>query len=114
MSRHEELQQVWHNDGHKIELRINKAELEVLSTICPHEDDSPCKNIAGDCVVTWFIDRFGMECNGGICPPAEFIEISWTTVGDINNFDSCQVWFMPLTDDIFSAWMISNSMEELS
>jgi hypothetical protein len=113
MSKHEELQQVWHNDGHKIELRINKAELEVLSTLCPHEDSAACKNMAGDCVVTWFINRFGMECNGGICPPVEFLDISWTIVGDINNFDSCQVWFMPLTDDIFSAWMISNTAEEI-
>lgn len=113
MTRHVEIQQIWHNDGHKIELRINKAELEVLSTICPHENDAPCKNMTGDCVVTWFINRFGMECNGGMCPPAEFLEISWTIVGDINNFDSCQVWFMPLTDDIFDAWMISNLAEEL-
>lgn len=37
------------------------------------------------------------------------MEISWTLVGDINNFDSCQLWFMPLNDEIFNAWIITNT-----
>ena len=109
MAKQQEADQVWHNDGHALHLRINKAELEVLEVVCPHEENGDCKNIAGDCAVAWFVSRFGMECNGGICPPSEFLEISWTLVGDINNFDSCQVWFMPLTDEVFSAWVVYNT-----
>jgi hypothetical protein len=109
MAKQQEAEQIWHNDGHTLQLRINKGELEVLEVICPHEENAACKNIAGDCAVTWFVNRFGMECNGGICPPSEFLEVSWTLVGDINNFDSCQVWFMPLTDEIFNAWVVANS-----
>lgn len=108
MAKNQEIEQLWHDDGHSIFLRINKAELEVLEAKCPHEGPKECKNMAGDCVVTWFINRFGMECNGGICPPSEILEISWTIIGDVNDFESCQVWFMPKTDEIFAAWLASN------
>jgi hypothetical protein len=108
MAKIQEIEQVWHNDGHRVHLRINKAELEILEVTCPHEGDAGCKNMVGDCVVKWFINRFGMECNGGVCPPSEFIDFCWTLVGDINNFDGCQVWFMPLTDDVFNAWLVAN------
>lgn len=109
MAKIQEIEQIWHTDGHQVHLRINKAELEVLEVTCPHEENGACKNIAGDCVVTWFVNRFGMECNAGVCQPSPVIDISWTIVGDINNFDSCQVWFMPMADEIFNAWLIANS-----
>jgi|688.fasta_scaffold926380_2 hypothetical protein len=109
MAHNQEYEQTWHNDGHTLHLRINKSDLEIIDILCPHEGASPCKNIMGDCIVTWFVNRFGMDCNGGLCPPSEFMEISWTLVGDINNFDSCQLWFMPLNDEIFNAWIITNT-----
>ena len=102
-------EQFWHNDGHKITLRINKSELEVLHVECAAKDDSECRMDDGECVVRWFITRFGMECNAGSCPPEEIIEICWTIVGDKRNVDSAQVWFMPMKDDVFAAWMISQN-----
>jgi hypothetical protein len=48
-----------------------------------------------------------MECNAGVCPAAENIPICWTLLGDHKNLDLAQVWFMPKTDDLFSAWLIA-------
>ncbi len=87
-------------------LRINKSELEVLHVECP-TPDGECFTEEYGCIVKWFIHRFGMECNAGSCPPEEIIEICWTIVGDKKNPDSAQVWFMPMKDDVFSAWLIS-------
>jgi hypothetical protein len=104
-------EQFWHNDGHKIMLRINKAELEVLHIECPGLE-SECYTEEYGCIVRWFIQRFGMECNAGACPPEEIIEICWTIVGDKKNPDAAQVWFMPMKDDVFSAWLISQSNDQ--
>jgi hypothetical protein len=112
VARTQEIEQVWHNDGHRIILRINRAELEVLEVICPHETGSgPCKDRKNECVVRLFIYRFGMDCNGGVCPPSQELPICWTISGDIDDMDSSQVWFMPLTDEIFTAWMVSNGLD---
>jgi antibiotic biosynthesis monooxygenase (ABM) superfamily enzyme len=51
-----------------------------------------------------------MECNAGTCPPQEFLEICWTLVGDKKNVDASQVWFMPLADDVFAAWLTSQNL----
>jgi hypothetical protein len=108
MAKIQEIEQVWNDDNHSIVLRINKSELEVLEVVCPHEGKAACKNMMDDCVIQWFVNRFGMDCNGGMCPPIENLQICWTIVGDINDFDSCQIWFMPKTDEVFAAWLISN------
>jgi len=110
MAKIQEVEQVWHNDGHSIKLRINRAELEVLEVTCPSREkgSGECLNQNNDCIVTKFILNYGLDCNGGVCPAAEDIEICWTVIGDKNNEDSCQVWFMPMTDEIFNAWLISN------
>jgi hypothetical protein len=102
-------EQFWHNDGHKIMLRINRSELEVLHIECPNQENAECNTEEYGCIVRWFIQRFGMECNAGSCAPEEIVEICWTLVGDKRNPDSAQVWFMPLKDDVFSAWLISQS-----
>jgi hypothetical protein len=103
-------EQYWHNDGHKLTLQINKAELEVLHVECPNKPDSECATEDYGCLVRWFVGRFGMECNAGTCPPQEFLEICWTLVGDKRNVDASQVWFMPLTDDVFAAWLTSQNL----
>lgn len=105
-------EQFWHNDGHKLILRINKAELEVLFVECPGEG-SECMTEDYGCIVRWFIDRFGMECNAGSCAPEEKMGICWTLVGDKKNIDSSQVWIMPLKDDVFSEWLISQMPHEI-
>ena len=108
MSKKEsETEQIWHTDKHKIVLRINKSELEVSEILCPHQDSGECKTEDNECIVRWFITRYGMECNGGMCFAEKEIEICWTLVGDIKNPDASQLWFMPLSDEIFQAWLVS-------
>jgi hypothetical protein len=101
-------EQFWHNDGHKITLQINRSELDILHTECPG-GDAECMSEEYGCVVRWFIERFGMECNAGSCAPDEVLEICWTLIGDKRNIDSSQVWFMPVKDDIFVAWLTTQN-----
>ena len=101
------VEQIWHNDGHEITLKINRADIEIVSVFCPHEGDANCKNRLGECVVSAFILRYGMDCNAGVCDAQTPIKICWTLVGDKNSLDECQIWFMPLTDHVFSAWLES-------
>jgi hypothetical protein len=100
---------VWHNDGHYIVLRISRSELEVVEVGCNNGDGGICYERDYGCLVQWFLTRYGMECNAGVCPAEEKIEICWTILGDRRNLDVAQVWFMPKTDDTFKAWLISNT-----
>jgi len=60
----------WNDDGHSIQLRLSKSELEIT----------------------------------GISP-AESIDICWTLIGDSRVIEECQLWFMPKSDEVFSAWL---------
>jgi hypothetical protein len=83
-----EIEQLWHCDGHELLLRINRAELEILSIFCPHEEkDGPCKNRKGECIVSTHITRYGMDCNGGVSPAMEKLSICWTLIGDVDDID---------------------------
>jgi hypothetical protein len=102
---HDEM--LWHNDGHSIILSIKKSELEVLQTNCPHEEeDGPCYSDVG-CIVQYFIHRFGMECNIGVCPPEPTLEICWALAGEPRDPDAAQLWFVPVNDEVFYAWMVT-------
>lgn len=104
------VEQMWHNDGHSIVLRINRADLEILDIICPNQESGGgCMNIHQECAVRWFIGRYGMDCNGGVCPADRQIRICWTLIGDKNDYESAQLWFMPLNDEVFQAWLTSNT-----
>ena len=107
MAKNDNSDMLWHDDGHSITLRIHRSELEVSSTTCPKDADRKCLSDEHDCVVEYYIQRFGMECNAGVCPAAEHIQICWTLLGDPKNLDLAQVWFMPKTDELFSAWLIA-------
>lgn len=101
---------VWHNDGHVVVLQINKANLEVLSVLCPNEgaEDANCKHDDTPCVVKWFLSTFGMECNVGVSKPNDMLKIAWTFVGEKHKeLGSCQVWVIPTDDEAFSAWMVT-------
>ena len=99
---------MWHDDGHSIRLRINKSELEIMEVSCPGLPDRKCAHDEHECVVKYFTDRFGMECNAGMCPASEVLDICWTIRGNTRDLDLCQVWFMPKTDELFSAWLIAS------
>lgn len=100
---------LWHNDGHKITLRINKAELEILDIYCPNGRAGECHHDRWGCMVQFFIDRFGLECNVGVCPASEILQICWSIVGDRNDIEACQLWFVPLNDEVFHAWLVSKN-----
>ncbi len=98
---------LWNNDGHTIELRLNKAELNIIAVVCPHEEDdseAPCRSSSG-CVVKHFVHIYGLECNIGVCPPEPVMEISWCLQGNFGDIESSQLWFVPTDDEVFYAWM---------
>lgn len=94
---------VWHRDGHFIHLQLNKENLLITHVTCPGGE---CDH-KGSCIVEWFIRRFGLDCNVGICPPEENLEIAWCLVGDENDLDLCQIWVIPVKDEAFSAWLVT-------
>lgn len=100
---------LWHNDGHRIFLRIVKSELDVFDVSCPHleQSGSPCYSLRHGCAVKYFINRFGMDCNVGSCMAKESLTICWSLVGDQVDLDESQLWFVPLDDEVFHAWMES-------
>jgi hypothetical protein len=104
------VEQMWHNDNHTLILRINRSELEILDVLCPvPETGGECTNASGECVVQWFIERYGMDCNGGVCMAEAEMKICWTLIGDKTDYESSQLWFMPVKDEIFQAWLTANS-----
>lgn len=100
---------VWHNDHHAIHLRLDKDQLTITQVDCPgenHETTPACGGV-NDCIVSWFLLRFGLECNVGIAPPSAVMPIAWSVVGDATDLDNCQVWIIPIEDEAFAAWLMS-------
>jgi hypothetical protein len=93
---------VWHDDGHVIRLEINKDQMIVAETICPQK--GTCKHEDTSCVVEYFLDRYGMELNVGVCRAAADIRIAWSLNEDSKDLDACQVWIIPTDDAMFAAW----------
>jgi len=107
-SRIQTNEMTWHNDGHSLSLRLNKSELEITEIFCPNSPDRKC----GDddfCVVDYFINRYGFDCNIGVCAPNGTMEICWSLAGDPDNPDESQLWFVPINDEVFYAWMTSKA-----
>ena len=103
----------WHNDGHIVTLSLNKDKLEIVDVYCPNKekDDSPCKHDDIPCVVQYFLNLYGIECNVGVAPPNAQMPIAWAFVGDRHkDLGSCQVWVIPTEDEAFSAWIASQSV----
>jgi hypothetical protein len=101
---------VWHRDGHLVTLELNKSELQVTEIRCPHNEalDAPCRHDETPCVVKWFLKTFGMECNVGVASPSAEMEFAWHFVGTKHQeLGSCQVWVIPVADEAFSAWMVT-------
>jgi hypothetical protein len=100
-----EVASVWHNDGHSISLELNRANLIITDVKC--SDGEECKHQTHGCMVRWFIERYGLECNVGVTPAAPEIDIAWMSAGDMYDLESAQVWIIPVTDDAFAAWLIT-------
>lgn len=103
---------IWHNDGHKLTIRITKSELEVIDIFCPNPESGECIDEHNGCVVKWFVNRFGMECNAGSCLAESDMEICWTIQGNTRDIEASQLWFMPVNDDVFSAWLTTKKSGE--
>ena len=105
MGNSDALEMTWHDDGHSLFLEINKSELVVLTVMCPGSHDAACRvNKRVGCLVQHFVGRFGLEVNVGVCPPTEQLPVAWSLVGDPSDVDLCQVWIVPTSDEVFSAW----------
>lgn len=94
---------LWHKDGHKMHLQLNKENLVITHVTCPGGE---CQH-KGQCIVEWFLRRFGLDCNVGVAPPEENMEIAWCLVGETENLDLSQIWVIPISDEAFSAWLIT-------
>jgi hypothetical protein len=95
----------WHDDGHYLLLRITKSDLEIVDIHCPNEETGECLDPIYGCVVQYFVRRYGLDCNAGTCPAIDKMDICWTLIGDNRVLEECQLWFMPKTDEVFSAWL---------
>jgi hypothetical protein len=101
---------VWHNDGHVMHLQLTKANLEIVAVDCPKKSDSACAHDDTPCVVKWFLDTYGLECNVGVTSPSAEMTIAWSFIGDRHkDLGACQVWVIPTNDEAFSAWMVTQS-----
>lgn len=96
---------VWHNDGHAIYLRLNKAEVEIVGVDCFGGNAGACWNERYGCLVKHFISIYGLECNVGVSAVQERMDICWSIVGDPYDVESGQLWFVPLNDEAFSGWL---------
>jgi hypothetical protein len=103
---------VWHTDGHRIYLQLHRNELSVQITTCPGDDERDCKIGKFDCIVQWFLDTYGLDCNVGLSEVASDMEIAWMVQGDTDDPDLCQVWIIPTADEMFSAWLMTQQAVE--
>lgn len=99
----------WHKDGHYFGLQLNRGDVVITHVHCPGNEDRKCELGRFECIVKFFLETYGLDCNVGICDCAHEIEIAWTAVGDFTDSEDCQVWVMPVNDEAFAAWLISQS-----
>ena len=96
---------IWHDDGHVVSLVLNQAELSITTTTCPHAKNSgACWHDEVGCMVTWFLNRFGLECHVGVAPPEQDMLIAWSFAGNHYDLDSSQIWVMSTRDEFYAAW----------
>ena len=106
---------IWHDDDHRLLLQINKSELKILSVVCPNreKEKSDCRHPDAECMVEWFVSRYGLDCNVGVCEPLPELDIAWAFVGDTyREIEAGQIWIIPKNDEAFAAWLISQKLED--
>lgn len=103
---------VWHKDGHVLYLQLNRSELSVTMTLCPKHEDRSCAVGKFDCIVEWFLSRYGLECNVGVSEVSSEMEVAWSVHGDTDDSDLCQVWVIPVQDEAFAAWLDTQVLPE--
>jgi hypothetical protein len=102
-----EQEYLWHDDGHILYLMLSGPDLNITMIHCPNNGapDTDCfHDDAGGCLVEYFINNYGLDCNVGTCVPQEELVIAWSVQGSLKHIDECQVWVIPVTDDMFASW----------
>lgn len=102
----------WNVDKHYITLNLSKSELVVTPSICPHAGDkeAACYHYGIDgCVVSYFVNTFGLETNTGKVPAEPMIEIAWCRDGSEWDIDLVQFLMIPVNDPYFKDWFESVS-----
>lgn len=102
----------WHNDGHRVNVVIDKAVVNVTPSICPYgsSPESPCYHSGVDgCIVNYFVATYGLETNHGTVPASDIIEIAWATDGSKWDVDLVEFYMVPVNDPHFSDWLSSVS-----
>lgn len=100
---------LWHKDGHVIYLQLNKSDVVISYINCPGHEGRECQVGKFDCVVKYFLELYGLDCNVGTCDCAHELEIAWCAVGDYDEPEQTQVWIIPVDDEAFAAWLITQS-----
>jgi hypothetical protein len=100
------VQQIWHNDRHRMSLVLNKSDLSITTVTCPHGPDSgaACHHPTAGCIVRWFLERFGLDCHVGVAEPTPEVQLAWTWAGDHHDLDLAQIWVVSVEDEIWKAW----------
>jgi hypothetical protein len=99
----------WHMDGHSIYMQLRKSELVIQVISCPGHETRECATGGFDCIVEWFLTRFGLDCNVGVSEVASTMEIAWSIQGDPTDPDLCQVWVIPVADEAFASWLATQT-----
>lgn len=100
---------VWHKDGHSVSLRINRSDLSIYHIHCPGHEDRQCNVGKFECVVRHFLETYGLDCNVGTCDASPILELAWSGIGDFDDPDNCQIWVIPVDDEAFAAWLVTQS-----
>ena len=98
---------VWHVDGHHLFLNINNDRLEVTAGPCPfgQSEEADCYHAGiGGCVVAFFVNLYGLDCNVGVAPPHPTMEVAWSSEGSPWEIDLVEFVMIPTIDPQFVDW----------
>jgi|TARA_R110000803_G_scaffold37598_8_gene81063 hypothetical protein len=104
----------WNVDGHRLLLNINKTELVVTHSICPHGNSvgSACYHAGIEsCAVNYFINVYGLETNTGVVGASESVEVAWALSGSTWDIDLVDFSMIPVADPHFSDWLAEQASE---
>lgn len=110
-----ELGAEWHVDGHTMTLILSGDDIQI-AFYCPFQKGRGGKCFderLNTCVVSYFVDLYGLECNKGVAPIEPDMEVAWCLIGDPYDLDSSQVWIMPKEDTAFGSWLAGREVIEI-
>jgi len=94
----------WHTDNHTMSVYLDADSITVISTCPTAGKTGDCHTEGIGCIVTYFLDIYGLDCNVGQALAHPDMKIAWSVVGDPRDMDLCQVWVIPEEDAAFQGW----------